>query len=215
MALTVDAVPVEFTDPLEESTLATASCSLPAAFDVAVAVSEAITADRPELGVLETVLEALLRRLVVTFEVVPPCDELAVPVPPVDPELPLMATGFEIAVDVAGPVLPVLVALDEEFTAPESPDWATGAITTLGAPPEPPFALPVLVESPPASVTPAAAGPRRATAAAATPVAPAMQIPPVSRAFLEVVIGRNPRLSVVLAGVAHARARPSTNRTKL
>src|SRR5205085_5252206 len=109
------------------------------------------------------------------------------------PELPLMATGLEIAVDVAGPVAPVLVALDEEWTSPELPDWATGASTTLGEPPEPPLALPVPVESPPALVAPAAAGPNRATAAAATPISPARHSPPASRAFFAVVLGGNPR----------------------
>jgi hypothetical protein len=96
---------------------------------------------------------------------------------------------LEIAVDVAGPVLPVLVAVEEACTSPEFPDWATGVITTLGEPPEPPLAPPLLVESPPVLVAPAAAGPSRATAAAATPVAPAMHSPPASRDFFTVVIG--------------------------
>src|SRR5947209_10386806 len=104
-----------------------------------------------------------------------------------------MATGLEMAVDVAGPVLPVLVADDDELTSPELPDWATGDSTTLGEPAEPPLALPVLVELPPPWVAAPAAGPSRATATAATPVAPAMQMPPASRPFFAEVIGWNPR----------------------
>ena len=92
------------------------------------------------------------------------------------------------AVEVAGPVLPVLVADDSAWTSPEFPDCATGAMTTLGDPPEPPLALPLPVESPPALVAPEAAGPSKATAAAATPVAPAMHSPPASRDFFAFVI---------------------------
>jgi hypothetical protein len=180
--LAVEVVPVDVTESVEESMRATASCNLPEDFDVAVAVSEARDADRLEL------LDEL-NRLAVTLEVLPlRWDVLALPVPPVDPELPEMETGLEMAVDVAGPVLPVFVADDDAFTAPELPDWATGDSTTLGDPPEPPLALPVEVESPPGLVAPCAAGPSRATATAATPVAPAMQMPPASRAFLGVVV---------------------------
>jgi hypothetical protein len=150
---------------------------------VDVAVSEAIDAESPD-----PLDDVALSLLAVTFDVVLRWVEWVLPVPPVDPEFPEMATGLEIAVDVAGPVLPVLVAVDEAFTAPELPDWATGDSTTLGEPPEPPLALPLPVESPPALVAPNAAGPSRATATAATPVAPAMQMPPASRAFLGVVI---------------------------
>ena len=78
---------------------------------------------------------------------------LASPVLPESPELPETAVGSAIAVDEAGPVLPVLVADDSAWTSPELPDWATGAMTTLGDPPEPPFALPLPVESPPALVS--------------------------------------------------------------
>ena len=46
----------------------------------------------------------------------------ALPVLPESPESPLAATGLASAVDVAGPVLPVLVALDCAHAVPESPD---------------------------------------------------------------------------------------------
>ena len=185
VSLTVDAVPVEVVTPLEESIRVAASSSLPADFVVAVEVSAAMLAESPE----PVAVWLLPRRLVVALDAVASCwVVVAPPVPPVDPELPVMATGLEMAVDVAGPVLPVLVADDEACTSPEFPDWATGVITTLGEPPEPPLAPPLLVESPPL-VAAAAAGPSRATAAAATPAAPAMQTPPASRAFFTVVIG--------------------------
>ena len=115
--LAVDVVPVEFTTELDESMWATASCTLPDAFEVALAVWDAIAVERPE-----PLDDELVRLLAVTFDAVPCWVELAVPVPPVDPELPEMATGLEMAVDVAGPVLPVLVADDDAFTSPELPD---------------------------------------------------------------------------------------------
>jgi hypothetical protein len=145
--------------------------------DVAVDTSLETAADSPDPDV-----DWLVRLLVVNFAV--DADwllVLALPVAPVGPELPLMATGFDDAVDVAGPVLPVLVAVDWALTAPELPDWATGVSTTAGDPPEPPLALPDPVESPPALVAAAAAGPSRATAAAATPVSPARHSPPATR----------------------------------
>src|SRR5581483_11817965 len=71
------------------------------------------------------------------------------PVPPVDPELPEMATGLDIDVDDAGPVFPVLVADDWATAAPESPDVADGATWRITDPPEPPFADATAIESPP------------------------------------------------------------------
>src|SRR5204862_3913266 len=83
VAVTVDAVPVEFTEPLDESMLATASWTLPAALEVAVAVSEASDADSPE-----PLEEEALSLLAVTLDAVPlRWLEWALPVPPVDPEL--------------------------------------------------------------------------------------------------------------------------------
>src|SRR5438270_397839 len=77
LAVTVDVVPLELTEPLEESIEATASCSFPDAFDVDVAVTDSSDADRPEL-----LVDALVRRLANTVEAVPPrWVELAVPVP--------------------------------------------------------------------------------------------------------------------------------------
>src|SRR5207237_636856 len=71
------------------------------------------------------------------------------PVAPVPPELPLMATGLLMAVEVAGPVLPVLVAVEDEMTSPELPDCAVGVTTSLEPPPDPPLTLTPLVELPP------------------------------------------------------------------
>jgi len=53
--------------------------------------------------------------------------EKAAPVPPVEPVLPEppeIATGLDVAVDEALPVLPVFVALDCDETLPELPDVA-------------------------------------------------------------------------------------------
>jgi hypothetical protein len=64
--------------------------------------------------------------------------DVAAPVAPVDPELPDTAMGADTALDEAGPVFPVFVALDCDDDEPELPDWATGAATTVELPPEPP-----------------------------------------------------------------------------
>jgi len=203
VSLAVDAVPEELTTSLDESIRATAFCTLFDARAVELAVSAASDADRPE-----PLDEEAVSLLAVTLDVVPLWVVLGLPVPPVEPEFPEMATGLEIAVDVAGPVFPVFVALDEAFTSPELPDWATGVMTELGEPPEPPLALAVPVESPPACVAAPAAGPSRATATAATPVAPAMQRPPASRAFLGVVIWVEILACRVLAGRSERAGAP-------
>src|SRR5438132_6427619 len=92
-----------------------------AALAVAVAVLAATTEDT--LAVEPTAWVVTL--LVVTFCVV----DRAAPVEPDGPEFPVIATGFDEAVEVAGPVLPVLVAVDWALTSPELPDWAVGVIT--------------------------------------------------------------------------------------
>src|SRR5207302_9247773 len=56
---------------------------------------------------------------------------VAGPVAPLAPELPLMAKGLDSAVDVAGPVLPVLVDEDCDHDRPESPERAVGLAVTL------------------------------------------------------------------------------------
>jgi len=48
--------------------------------------------------------------------------DVAAPVAPVEPELPDTAIGAETALDEAGPVFPVLVALDCDDADPELPD---------------------------------------------------------------------------------------------
>jgi homeobox protein ESX1 len=65
--------------------------------------------------------------------------EVAAPVLPVFPEFPDTATGLLTADEDAGPVFPVLVALDWLLADPESPDVATGLTLTVEPPPEPPF----------------------------------------------------------------------------
>ena len=71
------------------------------------------------------------------------------PVAPVAPELPLSATGFAHAVELAPPVSPVLVAEDWAVEAPESPDTASGSCVMLTLPPAPPSAEVLAMESPP------------------------------------------------------------------
>ena len=50
----------------------------------------------------------------------------ASPVSPVSPELPEVARPAKVAVEVAAPVLPVLVALAWVVASPEKPEKATG-----------------------------------------------------------------------------------------
>lgn len=66
--------------------------------------------------------------------------DMAAPVGPVGPELPETATGLLEADDDAGPVAPVLVALDCDETGPEFPDVATGLTVSVVPPPAPPLA---------------------------------------------------------------------------
>src|SRR5437764_12826887 len=61
----------------------------------------------------------------------------APPVEPVDPESPERAAGMKTAVELAGPVLPVLVADDCERVWPESPVCAVGVTVALTSPPAP------------------------------------------------------------------------------
>jgi hypothetical protein len=78
--------------------------------------------------------------------------DVAAPVDPVGPELPEAATGLLVAADDAGPVLPVLVALDCDEAEPEFPDFATGVTLTVDAPPEPPLAELTATLEPPVAV---------------------------------------------------------------
>jgi hypothetical protein len=106
--------------------------------------------------------------------------DVAAPVAPVDPELPDTAMGADTALDEAGPVLPVLVALDCEDDDPELPEWATGVATTVELPPEPPLALPTATLEPPtAAPAPAftAPPPAPATGTATPPLPP---LPPTA-----------------------------------
>jgi hypothetical protein len=78
--------------------------------------------------------------------------DVAEPVPPVFPEFPDTATGLLTADDDAGPVLPVLVALDCDEADPEFPDVATGLTLTVEPPPAPPLAEETATLEPPVAV---------------------------------------------------------------
>jgi hypothetical protein len=78
--------------------------------------------------------------------------DVAAPVLPVFPEFPDTATGLLTADDDAGPVLPVLVALDCDEAEPEFPDLATGVTLTVDPPPEPPLAELAATLDPPVAV---------------------------------------------------------------
>ena len=60
------------------------------------------------------------------------------PLSPAPPETPDAAKGLEMAIDVASPVAPVLVAVAAEVEAPELPETAVGLTTTLVSPPPAP-----------------------------------------------------------------------------
>jgi hypothetical protein len=71
------------------------------------------------------------------------------PVLPVVPELPETAHGLLAAVEMAGPVWPVFVALDCADELPLLPDVAMGVDVTFTPPPAPPFAEPTATLLPP------------------------------------------------------------------
>ena len=75
--------------------------------------------------------------------------EVASPVEPVRPESPDVATGSDVAVELASPVAPVLVAEDWPTTAPESPERVVGVMTRSEPPPVPPLASALAMLSPP------------------------------------------------------------------
>jgi hypothetical protein len=111
--------------------------------------------------------------------------DVADPVDPVGPELPETATGLLTADDEAGPVLPVLVALDCDEAEPEFPDVATGLTFTVEPPPEPPLAEvaatlepPVADELPTVPAETLTAEPPAPDAAADTPPPP--PLPPAA-----------------------------------
>src|SRR5205807_200621 len=79
---------------------------------------------------------------------------LALPVSPDLPESPDMAAGSAMAVEEAGPVLPVLVAEDWAHEVPESPDCASGAWSASTLPPSPPSTDTLAIESPPVTAPP-------------------------------------------------------------
>src|SRR5206468_1327981 len=84
--------------------------------------------------------------------------DTALPVVPVGAELPVRATGAAVAVEVAAPVLPVLVALFWDQTSPVAPLVAVGLPkVTVAVPPAPPRASAVATEEPPRAVGPVVA----------------------------------------------------------
>jgi hypothetical protein len=111
--------------------------------------------------------------------------DVAPPVLPVLPELPETATGLLTADDDAGPVFPVLVALDCDEADPEFPDVATGLTLTVEPPPDPPLAVVWATLDPPTAVlvpmvptdTLAAEPPAPDTAGASPPLPP---LPPAA-----------------------------------
>ena len=74
---------------------------------------------------------------------------VAAPVAPVAPELPDWASPLVTALDVAAPVLPVLVELDWARASPELPEAASGSAETVTPPPFPPLALAAVELLPP------------------------------------------------------------------
>src|SRR5205085_7740438 len=64
------------------------------------------------------------------------------------------AVGSAIAVDEAGPVLPVLVADACAHAVPASPAWARGPCVQWTSPPAPPLADRLAIESPPVTEPP-------------------------------------------------------------
>ena len=74
---------------------------------------------------------------------------VAAPVGPMSPELPDVATGLAVAVELAGPVLPLLLADDWAVTSPERPLVAVGLRSRLPPPPLPPLASALVVLLPP------------------------------------------------------------------
>ncbi|MGH3907402.1 MAG: hypothetical protein ACRDTE_24985 [Pseudonocardiaceae bacterium] len=104
-----------------------------------------------------------------------------VPGVPGVPELPEVAMGLEMAEELAGPVLPVLVALDWLTLGPELPEVAVGLTLRVAAPPAPPLAWPVATEGPPVAWAATLAFGLPATTLAAPPPVPevALAAPPV------------------------------------
>src|SRR5947209_13101174 len=73
----------------------------------------------------------------VAWTVWAPTFEMTEPVEPVDPESPERAAGANDAVELAGPVSPVLVAEDWLSVVPESPVRAVGVTVAFTSPPPP------------------------------------------------------------------------------
>jgi hypothetical protein len=99
--------------------------------------------------------------------------------PLVEPPWPDVATGLLTAVAVAGPVLPVFVAVEEALESPELPELAVGWESTVEPPPEPPVDPPLPVLDPPVLVW-ANAGEANRTRAATAPTAPSRANHPVA-----------------------------------
>ena len=80
-----------------------------------------------------------------------PLEVLVVPLPlgPVSPELPVIDTGSAMDVELAAPVLPVLVLEFWAVAAPLSPLSACGVAAMLPLPPSPPLAEVSAIASPP------------------------------------------------------------------
>src|SRR6266566_678562 len=103
--------------------------------------------ESPELPDPRLSVSMIARPLIAVFKA--PRVALTLPVLPVPPESPLCAIGLDHAVELAPPVLPVLVAEDCAVDAPELPERASGSWVALTSPPSPPFADVLAIESPP------------------------------------------------------------------
>ena len=112
------------------------------------------------------------------------------PLGPESPELPVVDIGSATDVELAAPVLPVLVAVDCAVAAPLSPLRACGDWSMLELPPAPPSADVLPMESPPLTLPtlkrlrlPTRARPLRSPArpdVAAVRKPPALPLPPVA-----------------------------------
>lgn len=96
---------------------------------------------------------------------------------PVGPEAPEPEDGLAMAVEVALPVSPELVALEDDWAAPVPPLVAVGVTAAVEAPPSPPSLDPSAMVAPPMA---AASGPTELIPAvgAGDEVAPGLPISP-------------------------------------
>lgn len=129
--------------------------------------------------------------------------EITVPVPPVEPvlpELPETASGLDVAVELALPVLPVLVALLCDDVLPELPDSALGLTLTNTSPPSPPPASITTTERSRRSMGSSRVGPLGPGTMTMPPAPPSSASPPTATMFTRLLAAPvNPEMEVELA----------------